>query len=115
MVRNYFSRRGLTTTSSSPVQLSSYVFDADQVLEFDDGQGRDQVSPSLGLGSDLPDGDQDLIDLHPTANDVDIEAEEDPIMDVAMDEDSPAQSTAESDFDILEEVQRFEDKGVYPS
>lgn len=65
----------------------------------------------------------DLIDLHPTADDIDLEDDFDtsfpelPLVDpdsVVVDEDND-DPPSEDDFNILEAVEKFQDRGTFPS
>lgn len=118
ILRNFFFRRGLNISSSTPVQVSAYISTADQVFEFEPNhQEVDEALTPMICTNPIPadgnDVDQDLIDLHPTVDDVVVEEGVPEDLNLPLHEDSIA-SDADTEFDVGQEVQKFESRGTYP-
>lgn len=82
----------------------------------------DETEPPKTSGIDVPVGD--LIDLHPTDNDIDLEDNSNASqlpelpsddLDAVVEDDDNDDSLSEDDFNILEAVEKFQDRGTFPS
>lgn len=97
ILRNFFSVRGYSLSSSASVEVSALL------------SPQDHLTGSEPLQLMAPnDPEEDLIDLHPTADDVDE-------LDAVVEEADATEDSLEGDFDIQEEVERFVERGTFPS
>ena len=113
-MRKFFLAEGFHFPISTPVEVRTFLADSDLPLPFQRPLSQSSKSSSIPEGHDDPTVG-DLINLHPTSEDADLD-DSPPLTSLELNAlFEPEDPMPLPDFDIKEEVQRFTDRGIFPS